>query len=251
MKFSFKFIHNFVFFGCLVAIIVILINYHLKLTKFKTEMSVINNIKNDLEYISSGIGIDESRIRKIKQLENIIYDKQRELPEFKRSSKEKVHTMAITLVDMASRYPNLKIFQLAALVSHESKWDPNAVSHVGARGLFQIMPGTAQDICERFFWSYYDGIEFDIEKNIMMGTYYISKLMDRNGGDFEVSLACYNGGERQKQRYIFSRQLESGNKLDSNQVVESSLLPEETKKYPKMVMGIEKVLKEKFRFSSK
>jgi len=74
---------------------------------------------------------------------------------------------------------------LEAVVWQESRWRPNAVSHAGARGLAQLMPGTAR----------YLGVDPDDPMdNLEGGARYLREQLDRFDGDLEKALAAYNAG---------------------------------------------------------
>lgn len=74
---------------------------------------------------------------------------------------------------------------LEAVVWQESRWNPNAVSPVGARGLAQLMPGTARDL----------GVDpHDSRANLEGGARYLRMQLDTFGGDVERALAAYNAG---------------------------------------------------------
>lgn len=86
--------------------------------------------------------------------------------------------------ELAARY-DLSPALLEALVWQESRWRPNAVSHAGARGLAQLMPGTAR----------YLGVNPDDPfQNLEGGARYLREQLDRFDGDLEKALAAYNAG---------------------------------------------------------
>jgi soluble lytic murein transglycosylase-like protein len=73
-----------------------------------------------------------------------------------------------------------------AIIHAESRFNPKAVSHVGAQGLMQLMPVTAR----------YLGVSdpFDMRQNIYAGVKYLSNLLDRFHGDVSLAAAAYNAG---------------------------------------------------------
>lgn len=80
-----------------------------------------------------------------------------------------------------------------AIIAVESCFDPQAVSRVGARGLMQLMPGTAKRL----------GVQdaFDINENLGGGISFFSRLHDRYGGDTRLALAAYNAGPSAVDRH--------------------------------------------------
>jgi len=80
-----------------------------------------------------------------------------------------------------------------AVIKQESKYDPKAVSYVGAEGLMQMMPATAK----RF------GLKdpFDPAANVEAGTKYLKWLLKRFDGDVSLALAGYNAGEGAVDKY--------------------------------------------------
>lgn len=73
-----------------------------------------------------------------------------------------------------------------AVIRAESNYDHRAVSHVGAQGLMQIMPATAEDL----------EIEdpFDPEENIRGGIRYLRYLLDMFNQDMQLAIAGYHAG---------------------------------------------------------
>jgi soluble lytic murein transglycosylase-like protein len=74
-----------------------------------------------------------------------------------------------------------------AVIWQESRYNPNAVSHVGAKGLMQLMPDAAKrfDCADRN----------DEEANVEAGTKYLRWLLKHFNGDVSLALAGYNAGE--------------------------------------------------------
>ncbi|MCL2170645.1 MAG: lytic transglycosylase domain-containing protein [Defluviitaleaceae bacterium] len=82
---------------------------------------------------------------------------------------------------------------IRAIIRAESSYNPNAVSHAGAMGLMQLMPGTAAFL----------GVDdpFNIRQNIYAGTMYIARQLARFNGDIELALAAYNAGAGNVERF--------------------------------------------------
>ena len=80
-----------------------------------------------------------------------------------------------------------------AVIHAESSYNPQAVSRTGARGLMQLMPGTAQDL--RVVDS------FDPKDNIRGGVRYLRFLLDTFRGDVTLALAAYNAGLSKVAKY--------------------------------------------------
>lgn len=79
---------------------------------------------------------------------------------------------------------------LALAVAHaESYFDPRAESHVGARGVMQIMPATS-----RGEYGIHPDLLWDPRINIRLGLHFLGRLLERYRGRVDLALSYYNGG---------------------------------------------------------
>jgi membrane-bound lytic murein transglycosylase B len=97
------------------------------------------------------------------------------------------------IIEGAARKHNVPVELICGVILQESGGNPRAVSSAGAKGLMQLMPGTAR----RF------GVtdSFDPKQNIEGGTKYLRFLLDRFDGNIELALAGYNSGEGNVEKY--------------------------------------------------
>jgi soluble lytic murein transglycosylase-like protein len=88
---------------------------------------------------------------------------------------------------------NIDTDLLASVVQAESGGNVRALSRAGARGLMQLMPGTASEL----------GVKdsFVPEENIGGGTAYLDALLTRYGDNMALALAAYNAGPDAVDRY--------------------------------------------------
>lgn len=93
----------------------------------------------------------------------------------------------------ASAECNLEPALIKAVAQAESGFNPLAVSRVGAQGVMQLMPATAQAL----------GVDnpFDPHQSIMAGSRYLRQMLDRNNGNTALALASYNAGPNAVERY--------------------------------------------------
>jgi soluble lytic murein transglycosylase-like protein len=115
------------------------------------------------------------------------------------------------IISRASRKYGVDVGLIKAVIKAESDFNPQAVSHAGARGLMQLMPATARSL----------GVtdSFDPEQNVMAGTRFLKDMLQRYNGNVDSALAAYNWGPGNVDRHG------------------SSALPRETREYLTKVKG--------------
>jgi soluble lytic murein transglycosylase-like protein len=98
-------------------------------------------------------------------------------------------------VIVAAKDTQLDPALIHAVITAESNYNPNAVSHKGAAGLMQLMPDTA-----RRYGLKPKEIKHP-DKNILAGSQYLADLIRMFDGDLALALAGYNAGENVVVRY--------------------------------------------------
>ena len=98
-----------------------------------------------------------------------------------------------TMIVESSKRNSVDPLLIYSIMHQESSFKPRAMSHKGARGLMQLMPGTAARFGVNNIW--------DPKQNIEGGTRYMRFLLDLFGGDITLALAGYNAGEGAVMKY--------------------------------------------------
>lgn len=90
-----------------------------------------------------------------------------------------------------------------AIIRQESRFDQNAVSHAGARGLMQLMPGTASDTARKLGIQHQQSwLTSRPTHNVQLGSTYLKQMLDRYNGNLVMAAAAYNAGPGRVDRWI-------------------------------------------------
>jgi soluble lytic murein transglycosylase-like protein len=98
-----------------------------------------------------------------------------------------------TIINEAATAHQIDPQLVKAVILQESGGNPKALSAKGAKGLMQLMDGTARMLGVRD--------SFDIKQNIHGGAKYLSSLLQKFEGDIKKALAAYNAGPAAVEKY--------------------------------------------------
>jgi hypothetical protein len=113
---------------------------------------------------------------------------------------EKVREVSPIVKD-ASKQNRIPEDLILGIIWVESRFNPKAVSPVGARGLMQLMPKTADYLADCIEWRGRSNA-FDPEFNVAAGSYYIARLIKEFKGDEDLALAAYNAGPTKVRKWL-------------------------------------------------
>lgn len=88
------------------------------------------------------------------------------------------------------------------ITRQESSFDRNAVSHAGARGLMQLMPGTAREQAGKLGVGYSSSRIHDPDFNVMLGSAYFQRMLNTWDGSVPLAVASYNAGPGNVRKWI-------------------------------------------------
>ncbi|ARU88120.1 LysM peptidoglycan-binding domain-containing protein [Pseudomonas sp. M30-35] len=125
--------------------------------------------------------------------------------------------------------------ELALLPMIESAYNPLALSHAKAVGLWQFMPATGKHFNLRQT-SWYDGRR-DVTASTNAAMNYLTRLHDMFNGDWLLALAAYNAGEGR-----VSRAIERNQKLGLPTDYWNLSLPTETQNYVPKLLALSQVV---------
>jgi soluble lytic murein transglycosylase len=111
----------------------------------------------------------------------------------------------------AAGFPSVKVPEgqqdywtiIHAIARQESQFNRDAVSRAGARGLMQLMPGTAREVATRLGMSYDVGaLNADTDYNIQLGSSYFQRMLTYYGGSYPLAVAAYNAGPGNVNKWL-------------------------------------------------
>lgn len=90
-----------------------------------------------------------------------------------------------------------------AIARQESAFNPAAISPANARGLLQILPGTAKGVAGRHGLTYSkDRLTTDAGYNATLGAHYLGEQIDSFGGSYILTFIAYNAGPRRVPEWL-------------------------------------------------
>lgn len=124
-----------------------------------------------------------------------------------------------------------------AIARQESMFQIDAVSSAGARGLMQLMPGTAREVARDVGVDYSPGrLVSDAAYNALLGSTYLGTQLSRYDGSLVLAAAAYNAGPGNANKWIRAYGDPRADNVDP--VIWVELIPfQETRLYVKRVLG--------------
>ncbi|WP_348771440.1 lytic transglycosylase domain-containing protein [Azospirillum sp. SYSU D00513] len=91
-----------------------------------------------------------------------------------------------------------------AIIRQESTFNPLIASSAGARGLMQLMPGTAQQVAKQLGIRNHKLAQLtaDPDYNVRLGSAYLAEMIDRWNGSYVMAVASYNAGPARTRQWL-------------------------------------------------
>lgn len=124
-----------------------------------------------------------------------------------------------------------------AITRQESRFQVDAISSAGARGLMQLMPATAKETAGKLGVKYSASrLTSDAEYNALLGSTYLKAQLERFDGSLLLAAAAYNAGGGNARKWIRTFGDPRSDAIDP--IVWVELIPvQETRTYVKRVLG--------------
>lgn len=124
-----------------------------------------------------------------------------------------------------------------AIARQESRFQIDAISSAGARGLMQLMPGTAKEVAGKVGVDYSPSrLVSDAAYNALLGSTYLGTQLERYDGSLVLAAAAYNAGPGNANKWIAAYGDPRADNVDP--VIWVELIPfQETRKYVQRVLG--------------
>ena len=126
-------------------------------------------------------------------------------------------------------------YLLYGLIRSESFFNPDAKSNAGAKGLTQLMEGTASDVARKLKVAQFDLT--DSATNIRFGSFYLEELRRRLDGSSILAIFSYNGGISRVRSWVKSANLEFGTSNLSKDLFLEAIPFSETREYGRKVVS--------------
>jgi soluble lytic murein transglycosylase len=123
-----------------------------------------------------------------------------------------------------------------AVTRQESGFNAAAISSSGALGLMQLMPATAREVAGKMSLPFIQSkLTSDPQYNVALGSQYLSQMLQRFGGSYELALAAYNAGPNRVARWLDTMGDPRSGKIDMVDWIEMIPL-RETRNYVQRIM---------------
>ncbi|MEY4590171.1 MAG: hypothetical protein RL497_2247 [Pseudomonadota bacterium] len=111
-----------------------------------------------------------------------------------------------TEVKRAAHNNNLQPTLVFAIARQESSFAADAKSPVGALGLMQLMPATAQEVAKKQGYKHKPSDLLNPSYNLLLGTRFLNELLDRYNGNRILAAAAYNAGPGRVKQWLSESQ---------------------------------------------
>lgn len=108
-----------------------------------------------------------------------------------------------------------------AITRQESEFNNKAQSHASAKGLMQLLPGTASDTARKIGLPFAAPDIWDPTTNVTLGSAYLGRMIAAQGDSYVLGIASYNAGPRNVNNWVADFGRPPGNEEDAIQWIEN------------------------------